>query len=160
MTTADLREIKLLVLDVDGVLTDGRIGLTPEGEEVKFFSTKDGYGIRMAITAGIEVAFLTGRESGAVSRRAAELGVRHVMQGAADKLSLFLGLLQELGLEPDQAAAMGDDVLDLPVLNHAGFSAAPADAVEEVRSQVDWVSSNPGGFGAVRELIDYILSHR
>ncbi|HSR69804.1 MAG TPA: HAD hydrolase family protein [Acidobacteriota bacterium] len=158
MAIADLKDIKLLVLDVDGVLTDGRIGLTPQGQEIKFFSTKDGYGIGMAINAGIEVAFLTGRQSRAVSRRAEELGVRHVIQGARDKLALFQGLLRDLGLRARQAAAMGDDVPDLPVLRRAGFSAAPADAVEEVRSQVDWVSPSPGGYGAVRELVEHILA--
>jgi len=149
--------IKLIVLDVDGVLTDGKIIYDSNGREYKSFNVKDGYGIKKAIERGIEVAVISGRRSVAVEKRCKELGVGWIFQSVEDKLSVLEKLLEELDLQLEEVAAMGDDVPDIEVLKRVGFSGAPADAVKEVKNIVNFISSRKGGEGAVREFIDYIL---
>jgi 3-deoxy-D-manno-octulosonate 8-phosphate phosphatase (KDO 8-P phosphatase) len=158
-TRANLGEIKLLVLDVDGVLTDGTVATGEEGGDVKFFNSLDGHGIRLWRRAGFEVAFLSGRGSEAVKHRAAELGVEHVFLDCHEKLPVVRGLLAELGLSSGEAGFIGDDLPDLPAMRHVGFGAAVANAVDEVREQADYVTSRGGGRGAVREVIEYILKN-
>lgn len=155
----DLSKIQLLLLDVDGVLTDGRIVFDDQGRESKAFDVKDGHGLKLVQRAGIRVGIITGRQSPVVARRAAELGIDLVYQGAKDKRIPFREILDRLGLEPDQIAYVGDDLVDLPILLQVGFAATVADAVEEVRSRVDLVATRPGGRGAVREICDYLLKN-
>ena len=155
----DLGAIELLVLDVDGVLTDGRVIVHSDGSESKCFNILDGHGIRMWQRAGLKVALLSGRMSQATSRRAAELGIEHVMQDCHFKLPAIKQLLEELGVPAANAAYVGDDVMDLPVLRHVGFGAAVANAVSEVKEQADYVASRAGGEGAVREVIEHILKN-
>lgn len=152
--------IELLVLDVDGVLTDGAIVIHDDGSESKAFHVRDGWGLAAWRRAGGKSALLSGRSSKAVSRRAAELGVDAVVQGAASKAKPFRQILAELGVAADRACYMGDDLPDLPVLALAGLSACPSDAVAEVRGAVHYVATVGGGRGAVREVIEMILKHR
>ncbi|WP_372591162.1 KdsC family phosphatase [Guyparkeria sp.] len=154
------RGIRLLVLDVDGVMTDGRLHMTEGGDEHKIFHSRDGHGIKLIQALGVDVAIITGRSSPAVSRRAADLGIQHVVLGATDKGQAIEELAQLLDLELAEVAAMGDDVLDLPMLNRAGLSATVADAPPVIRSRVDWISPLPGGHGAVRALIDTLIDAR
>ncbi len=149
--------IKLIVLDVDGVLTDGTITYDSEGREYKSFNVKDGYGIVRAIRSGIDIAVITGRFSSMVEKRCHELGIKLLFQGVEDKLQVFQNLIKNMNLKREETAAMGDDLPDVPMLKAAGISAAPADATEEVKRIVNFVSSKPGGKGAVREFIDYLL---
>jgi 3-deoxy-D-manno-octulosonate 8-phosphate phosphatase (KDO 8-P phosphatase) len=128
-----------------------------DGSESKGFHIRDGAAIVWAQRAGLAVGLLSARSSGATTQRAAQLAVRIVSQGVADKLTAYEQILRSAGLEDDAVAYMGDDLLDVPVLARAGLSAAPADAVDEVRARVDWVSQAPGGRGAVRELIELVL---
>ena len=151
------RRVRCFVLDVDGVLTDGRIFLDGGEEELKAFDVKDGQRLVMAGKQGLRVVFLTGRSSAAVSRRAAELAVDRVCQGAGDKGSALLRLLEEEGLGEEEIAYMGDDLADLPAMRRAGFAGAPGDAVPEVIDAADWVSGAAGGRGAVREFVEYVL---
>lgn len=152
-----LKKIKLLILDVDGVMTDGRIIFDSNGVESKFFNVKDGHGIKMVQRAGIEVGIISGRQSQVVANRAAELGITLVYQKAIDKVTPYLDMLAQTGFDDSQAAFMGDDVIDIPVLRKVGFAAAPADAVEEVLPYVHFVTKNRGGWGAVREVCDILL---
>jgi 3-deoxy-D-manno-octulosonate 8-phosphate phosphatase (KDO 8-P phosphatase) len=152
-----LAQIKLLLLDVDGVMTDGRIIFDSNGIESKFFNVKDGHGIKLLQRAGIEVGIISGRASQVVANRAAELGITRLFQGALDKLAVYQEIIRETGLADAQIAFMGDDVIDLPVLSRVGFAAAPADAVEEVLPHVQFIARNRGGWGAVREVCDLIL---
>ena len=152
-----LKNIKLLILDVDGVMTDGRIIFDSNGVESKFFNVKDGHGIKMAQRAGIEIGIISGRQSRVVANRAAELGIVHVYQKAMDKLVPYLDILEKTGLDDSRVAFMGDDVIDIPVLRRVGFAAAPADAVEEVLPHVHFVTKNRGGWGAVREVCDLLI---
>ena len=149
--------IRLLILDVDGVLSDGSLYYGRSGEELKMFNALDGTGIKWLLRAGVEVALLTGRRSHQVDARARDLGVKIVIQDAKQKLPGFERILDETKVPAEQAAFMGDDLLDLPVLRRVGISMAPADAVSEVREQVEWVSSRPGGRGAVREACELLL---
>jgi 3-deoxy-D-manno-octulosonate 8-phosphate phosphatase (KDO 8-P phosphatase) len=149
--------IKLVLFDVDGVLTDGKILLHADGSESKQFDIKDGTAIVWALRHGLIVGFLSARTSAATSQRAAQLGVTLVHQGVASKLETFEQIIDEMLLETDETAYMGDDVLDLPVLLRVGLSAAPADAAPAVRERVHWVSGSRGGDGAARELIEMIL---
>ncbi|MFZ5775517.1 MAG: KdsC family phosphatase [Thermodesulfobacteriota bacterium] len=151
------REVRLLLLDVDGVLTDGSIVYTHSGTEMKSFNTKDGFGIRILQEAGVEVGVITARSSEAVRRRAQDLKLAHVYQGVRDKIEAFTAILAEQRLEPVQVAYMGDDWLDLPLLTRVGLAAAPADAVTEVRQTAHYVTRQVGGRGAVRELCDLII---
>jgi len=155
----NLKNIKLLALDVDGVLTDGTIIIGPDGRDSKPFNSLDGHGIRMWKRAGLEAALVTGRSSEAVSFRAKELGVEHVFQDCHHKLPVVESLLERLGLSPDNLAYMGDDLTDLPCMRYAGFAAAVANAVEEVKSYADYVTAAGGGKGAVREVIEHILKN-
>lgn len=155
--TADLSKIKLLLLDVDGVLTDGRIIYDSEGGETKSFDVKDGHGLKLLQRAGIRVGIITGRESAIVARRAEELGIELVYQGAKDKSLPFNEIMQKLALAPEEIAYVGDDVVDLPVMRKVGFAATVADAVDDVKPFADMVTKLPGGRGAVREICDYIL---
>jgi 3-deoxy-D-manno-octulosonate 8-phosphate phosphatase (KDO 8-P phosphatase) len=149
--------IRLLLLDVDGVMTDGRILLHPDGSESKQFHIRDGIGIVSAQRAGLLTGLLSARTSGATAQRAAQLSIPIVSQGVPSKLRAYETILSERGLADHEIAFMGDDLLDVPVLLRAGLSAAPADAVPDVRSRVDWVSQAPGGCGAVREFVELIL---
>lgn len=149
--------IKLLICDVDGVLTDGSVFLGNEHEELKAFNIKDGFGLRAVQKFGIEVALITGRHSRLVERRAAELDIRHVYQGNANKRGAFADLLSKLQLTPAQVAHFGDDLPDLPLLKQVGLAAAPADAHPVVREHAHFLSQTAGGRGAVRELCDLLL---
>ena len=151
------RQVRLLLLDVDGVLTDGTITYGTDGLETKSFHTKDGLGLKLLQESGVAAGIITARASEAVLRRATELGFAHVIQGVTDKLSAFEGILRETGLRPPQAAYMGDDWMDLPLLNRVGFAAAPADGMAEVLQRVHYTAERPGGRGAVREVCDLIL---
>src|SRR4029079_12863844 len=152
-----MNAIKLLLLDVDGVLTDGTILIHPDGSESKTFNIRDGAGIVWAQRAGLVVGLLSARSSPATAARAEQLGVTIVTQGAADKLAGYEQILAAHGLLDEQVAYMGDDLQDLPVLRRVGFSAAPADAAPEVRSAVQWISACAGGQGAARECIEHLL---
>jgi 3-deoxy-D-manno-octulosonate 8-phosphate phosphatase (KDO 8-P phosphatase) len=151
------RRVKLLLFDVDGVLTDGIVVMHADGSESKGFHIKDGAAIVWAQRSGLPVGLLSSRSSGATAHRAAQLAVRIVQQGVASKSAAFDQILSDANITEDAVSYMGDDLLDLPVLTRCGLSAAPADAVEEVRSAVDWVSTAAGGRGAVRELIEIVL---
>ncbi|MGL5948098.1 MAG: 3-deoxy-manno-octulosonate-8-phosphatase KdsC [Aeromonas sp.] len=151
------RQIKLLVCDVDGVLSNGLIYLGNTGEELKTFCTRDGAGMRALLKAGIELAVITGRNSTIVSDRMQSLGVRFVLQGVDKKLPAFHGLLAELGLSAAQAAYIGDDTIDLPVMQACGLGVAVNDAHPLVRQRAHLVTTLAGGFGAVREVCDLIL---
>lgn len=153
----NLKAIELLVLDVDGVLTDGRVFIHSDGTESKGFSILDGHGIRMWQRAGLHVALLSGRASEATARRAEELEIAHVIQGAKSKLPVLKELLEKLSLSPAQAAYIGDDVMDLPIVRYVGFGVAVANAVDELKKHADYVTARQGGDGAVREVIEYIL---
>ncbi|MEN9418609.1 MAG: hypothetical protein RI988_2229 [Pseudomonadota bacterium] len=149
--------MKAAIFDVDGVLTDGRLYIGEQGETVKAFSTLDGHGLKLLRHAGIEPLVVTGRDSPAVRRRVADLGLVHAVYGAADKLAASEPLLRALGLGWAEVAAIGDDWPDLPVLARAGFSCAPAQAHLEVRARVDHVTAAAGGHGAAREFCDLLL---
>ena len=151
------KAIKMLVLDVDGVMTDGRLFYGPGGQEFTVFHILDGHGIKMAIRSGLLLAIITGRESEAVAQRARELGILEIHQKAVDKLSVFQGLLARSDLRASQVACMGDDLLDLPLLRRAGLAISVPDAVDEVRAAAHYVTRRPGGQGAVREAIELLL---
>jgi len=152
-----LNDIKLLVLDVDGVLTDGTIAVDSRGEESKFFNAVDGHGIRLWRRAGLKVAFISGRASPPVGRHAEKLGVDYVYQNCHDKLPVLEKLVEELGLSAGDVAYVGDDLPDLPAIKYAGFGVAVAGAVEEVKQHADYITTKQGGNGAVREVIEYLL---
>ena len=149
--------VRLLLFDVDGVLTDGVVVVHTDGSESKGFHIKDGAAIVWAQRAGLTVGLLSARASGATTHRAAQLAVRVVQQGVPSKRDAFERILRDTGVDAQNVAYMGDDLLDLPVLLRAGLSAAPADAAAEVRQIVHWVSSARGGRGAVREFIEMVL---
>lgn len=154
---SDVDVIELLVLDVDGVLTPGMIALDHHGREIKMFHVRDGLAIKLWMHLGGQVAIITSRRSTAVLHRARELGVEHVHLGAADKLAVLASLLKELELAPEQVAAIGDDLPDLPLLRHAGYAMAVGDAAPELQQIADYVTSCPGGHAAVREAIEHLL---
>lgn len=154
---AKLAKIKLLLLDVDGVLTDGRIIYDGQGNELKAFDVKDGHGLKMIQRAGIQVGIITGRSSEVVRRRAAELGIEILYQGALQKLDPYREILKQHNLTDEQIAYVGDDVVDLPILQRVGFSATVADGVADVLPLVDYVATRNGGRGAVREICDLLL---
>ena len=149
--------LRLLLFDVDGVLTDGKILLHPDGTESKRFDIKDGTGLVWAQRAGLKVGLLSARSSAATAQRAAQLGVTIVHQGVPSKLQAYDDILRRQQLTDAEIAYMGDDLLDLPVIARVGLSACPADAVDEVRSRVDFVSRSVGGDGAVREFVEIVL---
>jgi len=152
--------IHLVAFDVDGVFTDGRLLLGDDGAEYKSFHVRDGYGVRRLLEAGIHAAVISGRRSSAVERRMQELGVEHVFQGVKDKVAVLDSLLETLGLVAQQAAFVGDDEPDLPVMAHVGLSVAVADAHSSVRAAADWTTHAPGGAGAVREVCDLMVAAR
>ena len=152
--------IRLAIFDVDGVFTDGRLYFTSEGEEIKVFSVRDGLGVKRLQAAGVEVAVISGRASDALTLRMEELGIARHFQGDHDKLPLLLQLLNELGMDSDEVAYMGDDLPDLDVMKQVALPAAPSDAVEEVLEASAWISGRPGGRGAVREFCEFIVLAR
>ncbi len=152
--------IRLLVLDVDGVLTDGRLEYGAAGEETKRFFVQDGLALVAARGAGLSIAVISGRASAAVTRRLSELGVTEVHQGIDDKLAVLADLMDRLKVKPGEVAVMGDDLVDLPLMRRAGLGLAPADAAPEVRRAAGWVARRPGGGGAVRDAIEMLLKAR
>ena len=142
-----------MIFDVDGVLTDGTLFYGPQGEELKAFSAHDGHGLKMLADSGVACALLSGRRSAAVAKRAAELGIEHVLQGIEDKLASA----KQLGFALDQIGFMGDELVDLPVLERCGFACAPREAPEAVRKRVHYVANAPAGRGAAREVCELIL---
>ncbi len=151
------KQIKLLLLDVDGILTDGSLVFTASGEEAKTFNSQDGLGIRLVQKAGVEVGIITARQSEAVRHRARNLGLKHVYQGMSNKIEAFEQILTDLNLAPEQVAYMGDDWLDLPLLIRVGLAATVADGVREVKAVAHYICANPGGRGAVREVCELII---
>ncbi|MDX5364066.1 MAG: phenylphosphate carboxylase subunit delta [Pseudazoarcus pumilus] len=149
--------VRLMGFDVDGVMTDGSLYFTPNGDEIKAFSSLDGHGLRMLMDAGIEVVIISGRASRALELRAANLGIPELHMGVSDKRARMQSLLEARGLVPAQAGYMGDDVVDLPLLRYCGFSATPLDGHDFVKQHVHFVGSRPAGRGAVREVCDLLL---
>jgi 3-deoxy-D-manno-octulosonate 8-phosphate phosphatase (KDO 8-P phosphatase) len=149
--------VELLLLDVDGVLTDGGIVYSDAGEELKRFHVRDGSGLKLWRLAGMRAAIVSGRKSAAVDRRAAELGVSPVLTGREDKATAFAEVLATVGVSADRVCAIGDYLADLPVLAAAGVAVAVADACPEVRATADYVTAVPGGHGAVRDAIEWLL---
>ncbi|MDI6776884.1 MAG: HAD-IIIA family hydrolase [Syntrophales bacterium] len=152
-----IRQIRLLILDVDGVLTDGRIIMDDTGRETKNFDVKDGHGLKILMRHGIDVVFLTGRRSEVVEHRAKDLGIGEVHQGIWNKVEPLEEILRRRNLARDHVAYVGDDVVDIPLLKRVGFSVAVADASEDVKKAVDYVTKKNGGRGAVREVCEIIL---
>jgi 3-deoxy-D-manno-octulosonate 8-phosphate phosphatase (KDO 8-P phosphatase) len=149
--------VRLMVFDVDGVLTDGRLWFGPQGEAIKAFDVRDGLGIRLLVDAGIDTAILSARRSEIVATRARELRIVHVVQGADDKAQAFAQLLQATGHRAEHSGFIGDDWADLPVLRQVGFAATVADAAPEVRAVAHWIAPAAGGRGAVRALAEFLL---
>jgi 3-deoxy-D-manno-octulosonate 8-phosphate phosphatase (KDO 8-P phosphatase) len=157
---ARCQRLRLVLTDVDGVLTDGTVLLLPGGGEAKAFNIRDGLGIALAHEAGLRTGIVSGRTSDTVTQRANELGMHLVRQGIRDKGAAFRAILQEEGLSPQEVAFMGDDVNDLPILTEVGLSGAPADAAFEVRAQAFMVTDAKGGHGCLREFLEAILKAR
>ncbi len=151
------RNIRMLILDVDGVMTDGSIIMDRHGDELKAFNVRDGHGIKLLQRAGIRVAILTGRHSAVVAARAEDLGIEHVIQGCLNKAEGLASLVAESGVTAEYCAMMGDDVLDLPPMHQCGLSLAPADAHGPVLAYADWISDHPGGRGAVRQAAEGLI---
>jgi len=154
---ARARRVRLVIFDVDGVLTDGRLWYGPGGEELKAFHAFDGHGIKLLQMAGLDTAIISGRNSQAVAERSRELGIEHCVQGADDKRKAFLALLRRLKAKADASAYMGDDLVDLPVLKRCGFACAPREAPEDVRHAAHFIPMAPAGHGAAREVCEFIL---
>ena len=157
MNQEKIKHIKLLILDVDGVLTDGKILYNDRGEEIKAFNVKDGHGLKLLMRSGTEVALITGRESKVVLHRARDLGIKHVYQRATNKIDVYEKILRGKKLEDKHVGFIGDDLVDIPVLRRVGFSATVWDAIPEVKEIVDYVASKKGGDGAVREICELLL---
>lgn len=159
--TQDVRvraaKIRLVIFDVDGVLTDGKLFFDEQGREYKSFHSRDGLGINLLRRMGVEVAVISGRESRSVSQRMKNLGIERVFQGQQDKLTAFEKLCRDLNLTPEQVAHVGDDLLDLPIMARAGLSVAVADAHPAILPYAHWRTANPGGNGAAREVCDLIM---
>ena len=155
----NLEAIKILIVDVDGVLTDGSLIINADGSESKIFNTLDGHGIRMWQRAGLKTAFLSGRMSEATDRRAEQLDIDHVFQDCHHKMETLESFLKESGLSAQEVAYIGDDLPDLPVIRYVGFGVAVANAVDEVKEHADYVTVTEGGSGAVREVIEYVLKN-
>jgi 3-deoxy-D-manno-octulosonate 8-phosphate phosphatase (KDO 8-P phosphatase) len=151
------REVRLAILDVDGVLTDGALFLGDDGQQYKAFNSKDGHGMRMLLDSGVRIAILTGRVSKVVEHRMHDLGVDLVLQGHREKLPAFESLLAQTGLEAAQVCYVGDDVVDVPVLRRAGLAVAVQDAHAIAKDHAHWVTPSGGGRGAVREVCELIL---
>ncbi len=153
-----LKHIQLLLLDVDGVLTDGSIIYNDDGNETKIFNAKDGFGLKLVMQAGIKVGIVTGRSSKALHHRCDNLGIRYLFDGLADKAMMLEKIAAQTGVGPDHAAFVGDDLPDLSIMQRAGLSIAVADAHEIVRQKADWTTQAPGGHGAVREVCEALLT--
>ncbi len=153
-------QIRLVLFDVDGVLTDGRLFFGDHGEQYKAFHSRDGHGMRMLQEAGVSLGIITGRQSQVVTHRMEELGIEHVYQGCREKLPFFESLCERLAIPTDTIAYMGDDVVDLPVMRRVGFAATVADAHPLVKRHAHWVAEHAGGQGAARDLCELILEGR
>jgi len=153
-------KVQLILMDVDGVLTDARLYIDSEGRETKAFDARDGHGIRMGQQAGLSFGIISGRQAAAVSARAAELDITEVHQRIQDKIGLFQEILERLKLTADAVCYVGDDLIDLPVMRRVGFAAAPADALAEAQEAAHYVTRRAGGRGAVREVVDLVLRAR
>jgi 3-deoxy-D-manno-octulosonate 8-phosphate phosphatase (KDO 8-P phosphatase) len=164
MTEKELTDIakgiKMLIVDVDGVLTDGSIIIDDEGRELKRFHVRDGHGIKLIQRVGIHVAIITGRISKVVEHRARELGITEVYQRCTDKSVAYAHIMEKLGIKDKETAFIGDDVVDIPIMNRVGLPIAVSDAVEEAKAHAAMVTENPGGRGAVREVTDFLLKAR
>ena len=156
----EARAVRLLLADVDGVLTDGGLHYFGKDGVALRFDVRDGFGLTLAMRAGIDVGLISGRDEPVVRRRAAELGIDELHLGAKDKALVVDGILERRGLEPRQAAYVGDDLIDLPAMERVGLPVAVADAVEPVRLAASYVTRQPGGHGAIREVVDLLLSAR
>ncbi|WAK04221.1 3-deoxy-manno-octulosonate-8-phosphatase KdsC [Methylobacter sp. YRD-M1] len=151
------KKLKLLILDVDGVLTDGKLFFDNEGNEYKAFHSRDGHGIKLLRQTGVEVAVISGRKSNSVALRMKNLGIEYVYQGHENKIAAFNEIIEKSGIMPDQAAHVGDDLLDLPIMTRVGLAIAVDDANFVVKQHADWCTTLPGGHGAVREVCDLIM---
>lgn len=149
--------IKLVLFDVDGVLTDGRLFVDNRGEEYKAFHSRDGHGMKMLQRQGVEIGIITGRRSQIVEHRTAELGIKHVRQGALEKLPVYQDMIKSLGLDHRQVAFVGDDVVDLPIMLRTGFAIAVADAHRLVKRHAHWITPTKGGHGAARDVCELIM---
>ena len=155
--TARAAQIKLVVFDVDGILTDGSLYLSDDGQEIKAFFALDGHGIKMLKRSGVELAVITGRHSQLMRHRVKNLNIEHLYQGVEDKLEAFEELTQRLGFSPEQVAAMGDDVVDLPMMRRSGLSITVPGALARVKQYAHYVTQLPGGKGAAREVCELIM---
>jgi len=154
------RRVRLMIFDVDGVLTDGRLYYSNAGEELKAFSALDGHGIKMLMTSGVDAAILTGRNSRIVEHRAKNLGIAHVLQGVEKKGPAFLELAARLNLDPSTCGYMGDDVVDLPALRRCGFAATTRESSELVQRHAHFIATRPAGAGAARDVCELIMRAR
>ena len=154
---ARAKAVKLLLFDVDGVLTDGSLFLDNHGEEYKAFNSRDGHGIKMLQRNGVAVGVITGRDSQIVAHRTRELGIAHVRQGCADKLPVYEEMIRELGFKPEQVGFVGDDVVDLPIMLRAGFAVSPQDGHFLVKRHAHWVTPSAGGRGAGRDVCELLM---
>jgi len=152
------KSIRLIAFDVDGIMTDGGLYLSDSGEEFKRFNSLDGHGLKMLKSSGVELAIITGRSSRCVELRAKNLGITHLYQGIQDKLNAMQSLLTQLHIAPENAAFMGDDVVDLPAMNHVGLAISVPDATPVVRDRSHYITSRRGGHGAVREVCELLMS--
>lgn len=153
-----VQKLQLMAFDVDGVLTDGRLWYSAQGEQLKAFHVLDGHGLKLLMESGITVALITGRDGAVVGRRAAELGIAHVQHGIRDKSAAMQALAQELNLDLSEVGYMGDDIIDVPAMQRAGFAASVPNAPVYVTQAAHWISNATGGAGAVRECCDLILA--
>jgi len=151
------KKLKLLILDVDGVLTDGKLFFDNEGNEYKSFHARDGHGIKLLRQTGVEVAVISGRKSNSVALRMKNLGIEHVYEGHENKQAAFNELIEKTAIMPEQVAHVGDDLLDLPIMIRVGLAIAVSDANFAVKQRADWCTTLPGGHGAVREVCDFIM---
>lgn len=151
------KKIKLVIFDIDGVLTDGSLFRGDDGQEYKAFNSKDGHGIRMLLDGGIDIAIITGRTSNVVEHRAKDLGITRIYQGKREKLPAYLELLEDVKLDHEEIAYVGDDVVDLPVMTKVGLSICVQDGHPFVKDHCDWVTGIPGGRGAGREVCELLL---
>jgi 3-deoxy-D-manno-octulosonate 8-phosphate phosphatase (KDO 8-P phosphatase) len=149
--------VRLVIFDVDGVLTDGSLFIGDDGQEYKAFHSRDGHGMKMLLETGVEIAIITGRTSQVVRHRMENLGIQHVYQGCVEKLPFFEQLIAKLGLSPHQVAYVGDDVVDVPVMLRAGFAVAVQDAHQLAKRHAHWITPNGGGRGAARDLCELIM---
>lgn len=159
MVHVDFSKLRLLVMDVDGVLTDGGIVVHSDGTESKRFHVMDGHRIKLWQRAGLEAAIISGRETKATALRGIQLGIERVLQGQKEKLPAFESLLESVGVSADEVVCVGDDLMDIPLVTRAGFGVAVANAAEELKHAADYVTSQSGGYGAVAEVIEMILKN-